>query len=75
MRAPTVALRLDELGDLQHMTQALVLDDGTLVYLAEFVVGGKGEGGAVHPGLDAAIRVVVDLDMITRQATGLRSVR
>lgn len=42
MRAPTVALRLDELGDLQHMTQALVLDDGTLVYLAEFVVGGKG---------------------------------
>ncbi|MCA4039981.1 hypothetical protein, partial [Pseudomonas aeruginosa] len=42
-------LRLDELGDLQHMTQALVLDDGTLVYLAI----GTGKSAAVNARQDA----------------------
>ena len=66
--APVVTLCLNDLGHLQHVAKALVVDDGALINFRQPVVGEVGQGCAIGAHLDTPIRIFVDLNIPTNRS-------
>jgi hypothetical protein len=69
-----VALRLNRLRDLHHVTQALVLDERTLINFGQPIILPAGQYKAVSAQLDAPIRVLPYLDIPIDQLSVLRRI-
>lgn len=67
LHSAVVPLRLNLPHDLQHVPEALVVDDGALIDRAQFIVDGVGDRRAGDTQFDATIRKLEDLDIFTNQ--------
>jgi hypothetical protein len=67
MAPPVILLPLEHVGTQQSMAKSLVLHNGALIDLRQAVIAHIGQGSAVNTDLNAAVRIVEQVNVLANQ--------